>query len=543
MASKKIKQDAQEFANRVFALQTKIEVAQACNELLDGFDEREKAGKLTVGTISEYLSDYKAHFRGILHKNPELNELAKDGKTQQCCAYDMLTLTPEQDAKLKAQRAKSSQKKQGFEDDGELKDITNIPKTDILDIIKQSLECLTSENPATIACGVLNLTGLRASEQGMPKHEHKEAGIIEHTMIALDEYVIGFRGVVKKRGADDALAFYARPTLAPAQLIVDAQEKYLQFTKVQEITSDTQKYKETFYQNVKNEYKRRFGKVLSTLKAYDSEGNLIEKDADGTPHKGRSFYACALRMVLKLNRFGNAACIKVIQKSLAHDNEGETMKYLGSFDESLFINPPTYISISTNLNDFGKMANPPMIPVKDEVKSFNLENFQDGLEKEGEVGINESLKLTEFLHSGMSETQAVLELFKLVRNQKPATKTAEKTAEKTDTTEVKEKPRSESVKEIVEGIMHYNHQATEGDITKIVVPSNGIINEIAKLRHDGKTIAPLTIKKHFTDFNDVLDKELKDLGIVEGMGGIHNNIHRGKFDELAAKILEYIEPD
>ena len=136
----------------------------------------------------------------------------------------------------------------------------------------------------------------------------------------------------------------------------------------------------------------------------------------------------------------------------------------------------------------------------------------------------------------MSETQAILELFKLVRNQKSAIKTAEKT----DTPEVKEKPRSVSVKEIVEGIMHYNRQATDGDIKKIVVPSNGIINEIAILRH-GKTIAPLTIKNHFTEFNGVLDEGLKDLGIVEGMGGSHNNIHRGKFGELAAKIMEYIE--
>ena len=543
MASKQIKADAQEFFNRVITLQNKLEVSQAVNALKDELKEK----GLSAGTISTYFTEYKKPFKSFTHENPELNEAINiKGKSEphiQHCAVMMLTLDEEQDNELKAQRAKSSQKKQGFEDDGELKDLTNIPKTDITDIIKQSCECLTSENPATIACGILNLTGLRASEQGMPKHEHKEAGIIEHKMTVISEYMIGFCGVVKKRSADDALAFYARPTLAPAQLIVDAQTKYLQSLKVQAIATDTQKYKETFYQNVNNEYKRRFGKVLSTLEAYDIEGNLIEKEADGTPHKGRSFYACALRAVLKLNRFGNAACIKVIQKSLAHDNEGETMKYLGSFDESLFINPPTHISISTNLNDFGKMLNSPVIPIKEAVKSFNLENFQDGLAKEfGDVGIEESLKLTEFLSKGMSETQAVLELFKLVRNQKPATKTADKTAEKTDITEIKEKPRSESVKEIVEGIMHYNRQTTEGDITKIVVPSNGIINEIALLRH-GKTIAPLTIKKHFTDFNDVLDKELKDLGIVEGMGGTHNNIHRGKFGELAAKILEYIEPD
>lgn len=543
MASKQIKADAQEFYNRVITLQSKVEVSQAVNELLDGFEERELAGEMSVGTISGYLTEYKSPFKSFKHENPALNESinvkGKSAPHVQHCAVSMLVLRPEQEAKLKAQRAKSSQKKMGFEEDGELKDLTNISKTDITEIIKQSCECLTSENPATIACGILNLTGLRAAEQGMPRHEHKEAGIIEHTMVVLDEYMIGFRGVVKKRSADDALAFYARATLAPAQLIVDAQEKYLQSLKVQAIATDTQKYKETFYQNVRNEYKRRFGKSLSTLKAYDSDGNIDKED--GTPHKGRSFYACAFRAVLKLNGFPSAASIKFVQLALAQDSESEVMKYLASFDEGLFINP-IYFEVSTNHNDFGKMKNPPVIPVKEAVKSFDIDNFKEGLPFE------ESLQLLKFLKSGMSETQAILELFKLVRNQKPATKTTEKTtektAEKTDKPEAKAKPRSKSVKEIVEGIMHYNRQATEGDIKKIAIPSHGLINEIAKIRL-GVTIAPLTINNHFKQYNDALDKELKEMGITEGMADkLHNNkCFNGAFFELAAKILEYTEPD
>ena len=530
MASPKIKSDALAFYNRVIALQTKLEVAQTCNELLESFVNRPKP--LAPGTISGYLTDYKEYFKGVPHENPELNEPVKDTEIQQHCAYSMLNLSTEQMSELTAHRAKSSQKKMGFEEDGELKDTTNIPKINIQEIIKESVECLKSENPATIACGILNLTGLRISEQGMPRHEHKEAGIIEHTMVVLDDYLIGFRGVVKKRGADDSLAFYARPTLEKAQKIVDAQTKYLQSLKVQAIVPNIEKFEATFYQNIKNEYKRRFGKSLSTLDSFDSEGNL--KKQDGTPHRGRSFYACALRAVLKLNGFGNAACIKVIQKSLAHDNESETMKYLGSFDESLFINPPTYIEVSTNLNDFGKMINTPVIPVKETVKSFNLENFQDGLEAE------ESMQLVKFLRSGMSETQAILELFKMVRNKKPATKTAEKN----DTAEVKEKPRSVIVSEIVEGIMHYNRQATEGNIKLIAIPSHGLIGEIAKLII-GVTIAPTTVNNHFKQHNYALDKELKDMGIVEGMKDkVHNSVcFRGEFSKLAATILEYIESD
>ena len=528
MASK-IKEDAQKFADKIFSLQTISEITEAVNELLANFKKN-----FTVATISNYLVDYKNHFRGIKHDNSALNETVGDTEIQQCSAYSMLVLSLEQKRELDAQRAKSSQKKMGFLEDGELKNTINIPKTDISEIIKQSLECLASDNPATIACGILNLTGLRASEQGMPRHEHKEAGIIEHKMIVINEFMLGFCGVVKKRTADDATAFYIRPTLAPARLIVDAQEKYLQSVKVQAITSNNKKYSEGFYQNVRNEYKRRFGKTLSTLIAYDDDGN-VEK-ADGSPHKGRSFYACALRAILKQNHFGNAACIKVIQKSLAHDNEGETMKYLGSFDELLFVNPPK-IQVSTNLNDFGKMINTPVISVKETVKTFNLENFQDGLELE------ESMKIVEFLQAGMTETQAILELFKLVRSQKPGSKIGEKSED----SETPQKPVIKIVEAIVEGIMRYNHhihQATNGDIKLIGIPSNGLINNISKLMKDGKLIAPATVNKFFEKFGKDLDVQLEDLGIPEGrkIAGLHNGKYfRTSLAELAAKILEYVE--
>ena len=544
MASQKIKDDAQAFFNRVIQLTSKLEVHQACNELKDQFIER----KLAVGTISKYLTDYKAPFTKVKkHENPELIETVtvKGKNTTQHCAYNLLDLTPEQMSELNQQRATSKQKKSGFDDDDNLRDISNIPKTDISEIIKLSRECLTSENPATIACGIINLTGLRASEQNMPRHEHKEAGIIEHKMTAESEYVIAFRGVVKKRNADDALAYYKRPTLVPAKEIVDAQERYLQSTKVQAISTNIEKYEQTFYQNVKNEYKRRFGKMLSTIEAIDNEGNLIVGEENGTPHKGRSFYACALRAILRLNTFGGAAITQVVQKSLAHDSETETTKYLGSFDESLFINPPTDIKVSRNLKEYGKMNGSPIIPVKDVVKTFDKNKFADGLEPD------ENMKFLDLLDTGMTETQAVLELFKLVRNNtKPASRNVEivsenvgesttQTLAKTDTSK---KSVTEKVNEIIAGIMHYNAQESEGDITKIVVPSHGFINSISVLMY-GKTVAPKTVKDCLINADVTLDEGLKALGLDEGTKAIqHNNkYHKSTMAELSATILEYIE--
>lgn len=544
MASQKIKDDAQAFFNRVMQLTSKLEVHQACNELKDSFIER----KLAVGTISKYLTDYKAPFTKVKkHENPELIETVtvKGKNTSQHCAYNLLDLTPEQMSELNLQRATSKQRKSGFDDDDNLRDISNIPKTDISEIIQLSRECLTSENPATIACGIINLTGLRASEQNMPRHEHKEAGIIEHTMVVDSEYVIAFRGVVKKRNADDALAFYKRPTLVPAQEIFDAQQKYLQSTKVQAISTNIEKYEQTFYQNVKNEYKRRFGKMLSTIEAIDNEGNLIVGEENGTPHKGRSFYACALRAVLRLNTFGSAAITQVVQKSLAHDSETETTKYLGSFDESLFINPPTDIKVSRNLKEYGKMLVDPIITVAEVVKTFDIAKFADGLEAD------ENMQLLDLLDSGMSETQAVLELFKSVRNTKPATRTAERmsknvaesTPKTVDTTEISKKSVTEQVNEIITGIMHYNHQCTEGDITKVVIPSHGSINTISQMMR-GKTVAPTTVKKCLLAVDKSLDEQLKALGIVEGTKDIqHNNKYKGVQKDLFDTIVEYIEPN
>jgi hypothetical protein len=551
MASPKIKADALAFFNRVIKLNTILEVNQACNELLDSFFALDRKPKpLGVRTVSGYLSDYKEHFKGFQHENPELNEIVKGTNIQQCIAYELLNLSPEQLEELKEKVNQSSLRKKGFVDN-KARDLSNIPKTDINEIIKMSVECLKSEKPTVIACGVINLTGLRIAEQAMPRHKFDdEVGVIEHTMLVVSEYEIAFRGVVKKRKADDALAFYKRPTLVPAQLIVDAQQNYLQSTKVQAISTDPETFKATYYQNINKEYKKIFGKALSTIEAYDDDGVFIEGKENGRPHKARSFYACALRAILRLNRCGSAAITTLVQRSLVHDSDSETQNYLSTFDESLFINPPTEIEISTDLTEYGKMAVSPIIPVKekveDVVKTFDIDKFIDGLE------VEENLKLIEFLRSGMSETQAILELFKLVRNTKPATITAERATERVNEstpqtvakTETSKKSVTEKVNEIIEGIMHYNAQEGQDDISKLVIPSHGYINSISTLLY-GKTVAPATAKKCLENAEKTIDEGLKALGLSEGVKAtLHNQkYHKNTMAEMSAKILEYIEPN
>jgi hypothetical protein len=157
--------------------------------------------------------------------------------------------------------------------------------------------------------------------------------------------------VSKKHNEDDILAFYARPTLAPAKLIVDAHNKYLSFRAVQAISTDINTYQKTFQQQFKNEYKKIFGKTLSTIEMFDDDGELTREN--GTPHKGRAFYACALRAILKQKYFGSSAINTYVQLALVHDSIAETMKYLGRYDEALFINPIN-INLPTNIKGLGK---------------------------------------------------------------------------------------------------------------------------------------------------------------------------------------------
>ena len=100
-----------------------------------------------------------------------------------------------------------------------------------------------------------------------------------------------------------------------------------------------------------NRFRELFGETLSTIEAYDDDGNLTKDN--GSSHRGRAFYACALRAILKAKKFKDSAANKYIQLSLAHDKVGITIKYLGRYDESDFINPID-IDIPTNIKEFRK---------------------------------------------------------------------------------------------------------------------------------------------------------------------------------------------
>lgn len=545
-----------DFYNLVMTMTTKLEVSQICNELTDKFHSRNLAEQTILKKRSAYRKEFLLRTDEDIKKfsteKPDLfKELFVPAKKKldiiQHCAIDMLESTDEEKSVVDKEKEISKLASMGIKD-GVVMDISNVTKIDITNIIKQSDKYVSDDDPFIIACGILNLTGLRPGELCMPRHEHKEAGIVEHTMVAVSEYEIAFRGVTKKRDADGTLAWYKRITLIPAQKIVDAREKYLQSQKVQALTTDTEKFSQSgFYQALNDKYTELFGESLSTLKEINEDGTL--KGKDGTPHKGRSFYACALRSIIKSNQnviTTDKSVALIIQNCLAHNGEVTTEKYLGKYDDALLINPPKYINVSSDIEEYGEMIVDPVIPVKEDMKSFDLLNFMDGIDKM----FGDSSKISHFMSLGMSETQAVLAYIKLRANTTTTVKSVESTVDNPEITttekvnekmEVKVKSVTEKVNEIIEGIMKYNRECVKDDFKKVVIPSHGYINTISKLIHD-RTVAYVTAKQCLDDMRERLDKELKSLGIVEG---VLDDKHNGKYhkktqDELSAKILEYI---
>ncbi|NJM22784.1 MAG: hypothetical protein HC907_30800 [Richelia sp. SM1_7_0] len=512
-----------EFFNQVTALDDKLAVHQACNTLLDDLTKH-----YTVATISKKLTAYKKPFYTYQHANAEINETieTKNGTNTQHIAARLLTLSDEQKQNLVIDRDQRDNARAGFNEDGDIREVET-PGIDISAVVKKSLECLGSIDPHTIGAGIINLTGLRANEQNMPVREYSNWElIIERDMVVVDEFVIGFKGISKKSNPDDAQAYHTRATLAPAQMIVDAQKRFKSSKQVLAIPTSYDKYLKGFRETFAKRYKELFGDTLSTIEAYDDNGNLIE--GNGTPHKGRAFYACALRAILKAGKeFGDSASSKYIQLCLAHENTGITIKYLGRYDEKDFINPID-ADIPANIKGLGKMTTAVIeeiktpahtaekVPTKTTTEktakakkapknTFDIDAFISGLDADLQV------KFGELMNNESSLTNAVLALIN-----------ATKQKSSNGLINAKKVTVSDEVAAIVKAIMVYNGEQTT--VTNRVVPTYSLINKISE-RCLNKTIAKVTVDNWITANGDTLHKDLEAFTIP---GGLYNSMWNGK---------------
>ncbi len=504
----------QEFFNQVIALNEVLEVHQACNRLLDAMAE-----SYSISTISRKLTDYKRPFYNYQHSNPDLNETVetKKGTNTQHIAARLLTLSDEQKQALGVDRQERDNARAGFDKDGDRREVEK-PPIDITAVIKKSLECLDSVDPHTIGAGIINLTGLRANEQNQPARVYPDWGVIERDMVVVDEFVIGFKGLSKKQSGEDLNAYHARATLAPALRIVDAQKRFKASKAVQAIPTDYEKYRKGFMDTFCNRYSELFGRDLSTIEAYDDNGNLTE--TNGTPHKGRAFYACALRAILKAKNFNDSATSTYIQLCLAHENKGITIKYLGRYDEKDFINPID-INIPTNIKGLGKMTTAVIEKTKTTTKpttekttkpkkapkdTFDIDSFINGLDPDLQV------KFGELMNSESSLTNAVIAL---INTAKQKSIHSEMQTQKVTV--------GDEVKVIVTAILDYNSQQTIN--TNCIVPTYSLINKISE-KYYGKSMHAGTVEKTLNELNDdittrLAHKEIKGLDVAKWNGKYH----------------------
>ncbi len=526
-----------EFFNQIIELNDALAIQEACNGLLNALSK-----KYSVATISKKLSEYKKWFYSYQHNNPELNELVeiRNGTNNQHIAARLLSLTDEQSENLSISRNERDNARAGFDKNGDIRKVEILP-IDIKSIIDKSIECLKSNDAYTIGAGIINLTGLRANEQNMLAREYPDWGIVERKMDVVSEYAIKFKGISKKSNLEDTSAYHTRITLAPAQLIVDAQNRFKVLKSVTTIGSDYEKYRKGFMQTFYNRYQEIFGSELSTIEAYSDDGKLI--DSNGTPHKGRAFYACALRSILNsFKSFTDSACNSYIQLCLAHESVAETIKYLGRYDDKNFVNPID-IPIPTNIKKLGKMLIAPgkikkfattsktvitsetVIPP--EVKeipqnTFDVDTFTRKLDGDLQV------EFKKLMDGETTLTDTVLALIASLKQKTIAPTITKKTSV------------SDEITTIAEAIMDYNDNQKLN--TNRVVPTYSLINKISE-KIFGKTMAKVTVDAWIKSNENTLHKEVEELGIP---GGLYNSQwngkhHRKTMDDVIDSIAELLK--
>ena len=527
----------EEFFNLVSQLDNRLKVNQACNALLDLLSE-----KFTVATVSKKLSTYKKLFYSFQHPNNKLNETVdtSKGKNTQHIAANLLSLTEEQSTQLKGNRQQAESFRLGIKEDGDIKDVV-MPPQNIKSIVEKACSLLTSTNPVDIACGLLPLTGLRRNEQNMPAIEY-ESGVIEREWKVIGEFLIAIKGLSKKGGND---AWFARATLAPAQLLVDAQKRFIAHPKVKAIPSNYQAYSDgAFRKAMDRAFKKIWNEEFSTIEAYDDDGKKVDNNA--STHKARAFYTWALVPVLKANGFNQKQAKLYVKECLGHDDEKDTSKYFNRYDEDQFIEAID-INIPTNFKEIGQITsatveelNKPYLKVKETETPKETTKEKLKFEFDAEkffAGIPSDLRV-KFVSTFENQdiTTALIEVVNAAINTQSQTEKAP--------------PVSDKISEILAAIMEYNGEQPE--VKNILVPTYAACNRISKVAY-GKEIARSTFEDVWNEKGRDIVERLENREIpnisrddAKNQGLVSQEMHNGKYhrkdmDEVISKIVSILE--
>ncbi len=416
-----------------------------------------------------------------------------------------------------------------------------MPPQNIKSIVEKACSLLTSTNPVDIACGLLPLTGLRRNEQNMPAIEY-ESGVIEREWKVIGEFLIAIKGLSKKGGND---AWFARATLAPAQLLVDAQKRFIAHPKVKAIPSNYQAYSDgAFRKAMDRAFKKIWNEEFSTIEAYDDDGKKVDNNA--STHKARAFYTWALVPVLKANGFNQKQAKLYVKECLGHDDEKDTSKYFNRYDEDQFIEAID-INIPTNFKEIGQITsatveelNKPYLKVKETETPKETTKEKLKFEFDAEkffAGIPSDLRV-KFVSTFENQdiTTALIEVVNAAINTQSQTEKAP--------------PVSDKISEILAAIMEYNGEQPE--VKNILVPTYAACNRISKVAY-GKEIARSTFEDVWNEKGRDIVERLENREIpnisrddAKNQGLVSQEMHNGKYhrkdmDEVISKIVSILE--
>ena len=536
----------QEFFDKVSKLDNKLEVHKVCNALNAALTEK----YATPATVSWKQSEYKKPFYNFQHSNPKLNETVtvKGEIKNQHIAANLITLSDEQKTELATTREEKELSRLGIDSDGDIRDI-ELPPQEIKTIVEKSCKLITSPYAVDIACGLLPLTGLRRNEQNMPAIEY-ESGVIVREWKVIGEFLIAIKGLSKKGGFD---GWYSRVTLAPAQMIVDAQKRFLASPKIQSISSNYNEFNNSgFRKAVDRRFKEIWDKEFSTIEAYDDNGNKIDNNA--STHKARAFYTWALVPVLKKHGFNQKQAKLYLKNCLGHDNIKDTDKYFNRYDENQFVDAID-INIPTNFKEIGLIDVAIVEKLNSEIESSKPQIVSKEVETETETKTetettNQTFDLQRFVDEIPEELQ--IKFTKLLNDGVDLTSALVKTVKDATITKVEkeEKPLvSDKITEILTAVMEYNEQQPE--VKNIVVPSYAAVNRIHKF-WQGKEIARKTYDEVWKEYGRDIVERLQNRDIpnisrdeAKSQGLVSQEMHNGKYhrrdmDDVASKVVNIL---
>lgn len=541
----------EEFFERVKRYNTKLEIHRACNELLEKLET-----EYAPSTVSKKLTYYKKPFYTFTHEKEELNEIitTTKGANKQSIAANLLKLSQEQNKVLNESREESELARKGVTAEGEIREV-ELPEVEIKKVIEKAIPLLKADQPELITCGILPLIGLRRNEQQMPYRTYLIDGElvdIQREFKVVGKFLIAVQGLSKKHGDR---SWFLRPTLVPAEMIIEAQKRFLTFPKVRELTGDYEKFNDSaLRKSTDRRFKEIWGDEFSTIEAYSEKGVKIDNNA--STHKSRAFYIWALFPVLKYNKYNLKQAKAYLQRCLGHDDSKDTEKYFNRYDENQFTQGVD-IEIPLNLKEVGKATEEKVFELakeweeeklleaqekaeaEAEVKQEQLENLSSSFEGESKESSEETPldKFIEEVIKGLSnKLQAEFSRLSVAtKNPAKALTILINNLEKINTPPPKKVDIVEdSLKEIFGGIFLYNSAQPE-DRDK-VYPTYSLVNKIYSKLLD-KEVGVTVYQRVFDELKTDIEEKVRLQNITEKQ----NNFHRKRMPQTIVKIVQYVD--